>query len=106
MRFDLDKVAGQRLIEDKLDRAVKAGDCGTTNTAKAELASFQIKKYQALVVRASLKRMSCEAKNMVQESRLVELRHAVDRHIVSVKPLDGQCRTTNEPIYREFRDTS
>ena len=33
------------MIEDKLVRAVKVGDSVATNIAKAELASFQIKKY-------------------------------------------------------------
>ena len=58
------RVAEQSSIKDKLDRAVLAGDSGQVNVAKAELASLQIKEYQALVVRARLKRMSCEAMNM------------------------------------------
>ena len=61
------RVAEQRSIKDKLDRAVLAGDSGQVNVAKAELASLQIMEYQALVVRARLKRMSCEATNMAQE---------------------------------------
>ena len=63
------RVAEQRSIKD-------TGDSGQVNVAKAELASLQIKEYQALVVRARLKRMSCEATNMAEE-----LRHATDRHI-------------------------
>ena len=97
------RVAEQRVIKDKLDRAVLAGDSGLVNVAKAELASLQIKEYQALVVRARLKRMSCEATNMAQELRAEELRHASDRHIASVTSPDGQRRTTNEAICGEFR---
>ena len=51
-------VPEQRSIKDKLDRAVLAGDSGQVNVAKTELASLQIKEYQALVVRARLKRVS------------------------------------------------
>ena len=87
-RLNLDKIAKQRLIEDKPDRMVKVGDNGATNTAKVELASFQIKKYQALVVRARLKRMSWEVTKMAQELWVKELRYAVDRHITSVTSLD------------------
>ena len=96
-------VAEQRSIKDKLDRAVLAGDSGQVNVAKAELASLQVKEYQALVVRARLKRVSCEARNMAQELRAEELRHAADRHIASVTSPDGQRRTTNEVICKEFR---
>ena len=54
----------------KLDMvAVLAGDSGQVNIAKAELASLQVKEHQTLVVRARLKRMSCEATNMAQELR-------------------------------------
>ena len=80
-----------------------AGDSGQVNIAKAELASLQVKEYQALVVRARLKRMSCEVTNMAQELRAEELRHAADRHIASVTLPDGQRRTTNEAICKEFR---
>ena len=80
-----------------------AGDSGQVNVAKAELASLQIKEYQALVVRARLKRISCEATNMAQELQTEELRHAADRQIASVTSPDGQRRTTNEAICREFR---
>ena len=97
------RVAEQSSIKDKLDRAVLAGDSGQVNIAKAELASLQIKEYQALVVRARLKRMSCEATNMAQELRAEELRHATDRHIASVTSPEGQRRTTNEAICGEFR---
>ena len=97
------RVAEQRVIKDKLDRAVLAGDSGLVNVAKAELASLQIKEYQALVVRARLKRMSCEATNMAQELRAEELRHATDRHIASVTSPEGLRRTTNEAICGEFR---
>ena len=83
-------VAGQRSIKGKLDRAVLEGDSG------------QVKEHQALVVRARLKRMSCEATNMAQELRAEELRHAADRHIASVTSPDGQLRTTNEAICKEF----
>ena len=102
-RFKSAMVAEQRSIKDKLDRAVLAGDSGQVNIAKIELASLQIKVYQALVVRARLKRMSCEATNMNQELRAEELGHATDRHIASVTSPDGQRRTTNEAICREFR---
>ena len=97
------RVAEQRSIKDKLDRAVLAGDSGQVNVAKAELASLQIMEYQALVVRARLKRMSCEATNMAQELRAEELRHATDRHIASVTSPEGFRRTTNEAICGEFR---
>ena len=97
------RVAEQSSIKDKLDWAVLAGDSGQVNVAKAELASLQIKEYQALVVRARLKRMSCEATNMAQELRAEELRHATDRHIAIVTSPDGQRRTTNEAICGEFR---
>ena len=80
-----------------------AGDSGQVNVAKAELASLQMKEYQALVVRARLKRISCEATNMAQELQTEELRHAADRQIASVTSPDGQRRTTNEAICREFR---
>ena len=54
----------------KLDMvAVLAGDSGQVNIAKAELASLQVKEHQTLVVRARLKRMSCEATNMAPELR-------------------------------------
>ena len=96
-------VAEQRSIKDKLDRAVLARDSGQGNVAKAKLASLQIKEYQALVVRARLKRVSCEATNMAQELRAEEIRHAADQHITSVTSLDGQRRTTNEAICKEFR---
>ena len=49
-RLKLDMVAEQRLIKDKLNRAVLAGDSGQVNVAKAELASLQVKEHQALVV--------------------------------------------------------
>ena len=101
-RLKLDMVAEQRSIKDKLDRAVLAGDCGQVNIAKDNLASLQVKEHQALVVRARLK-MSCEATNMAQELRAEELRHAADRHIASVILPDGQRRTTNEAICKEFR---
>ena len=97
------RVAEQSLIKDKLDRAVLAGDSGQVNVPKAELASLRIKEYQALVVRARLKRMSCEATNMAQELRAEELRHATDRHIACVTLPEGQHRTTNEAICGEFR---
>ena len=68
-RLKLDMVAEQRSIKDKLDRAVLAGDSGQVNITKAELVSLQVKEHQALVVRARLKRMSCEATNIAQELR-------------------------------------
>ena len=40
---------------------------------------------------------------MAQELRTKELRHVADWHIASVTLLDGQCQTTNEAIYKEFR---
>ena len=102
-RLKLDMVAEQRSIKDKLDRAVLAGDSGQINIAKAEQASLQVKENQALVIRARLKRMSCEATNMAQELRAEELRHAADRHIASVTSPDEQRRTTNQAICKEFR---
>ena len=63
-RLKSSRVAEQRSIKDKLDRAVWAGYSGQVNVAKAELAFLQIKEYQALLVRARLKRMSCETTNM------------------------------------------
>ena len=48
------------MLETKIDRAVKAGSSVETNIAKADLAFSQIKKYQALVVRATLKRRGNE----------------------------------------------
>ena len=90
------------MIEDKVDRAVKAGNSGNTTKAKEVMASFQIKKYKVLVIRAWLKRISSEATNMAQELRADELRHAVHRYIVSVKSLDGHYRITNETICDYF----
>ena len=95
-------VVEQRSIKDKLNWAVLAGDSGQVNVAKAELASLQVKEYQALVVRARLKSMSCKATNMAQELRAEELRHAADWHIASDTSPDGQRRTTNEAICKEF----
>ena len=95
-------VAEQSLIKAKLDRAVMAGDSGQVNIAQAELTSLQVKEDQALVVRARLKRMTCEATNMSPELRAEELRHAADRHIASVTSPDRQRRTTNEAICKEF----
>ena len=99
------------MIKAKLDKEIKAGDSWATKVAKAELTSFQIKKYQALVVRARIKRMFCEATNMAKELPVEELRHAVDIasvtytvHIANVtSPL---CPVTNEAICREFRNFS
>ena len=102
-RLKLDMVAGQKSIKDKLDRAVLAGDSGQVNIAKAELASLQVKEHQGLVVSRRLKRTSCKVTNMAQELRAEELRHAADRHIASVTSPDGQRRTTNEAICKEFR---
>ena len=99
-RFNLDKVAVQRLIEAELERAVKAEDSGAISIVKAGLATLQL-KYQALAVRARLK-MSCEATNMDQELRIEELGHAVDRHIASVTSPDEQCLTTIEAICWKF----
>ena len=39
---------------------------------------------------------------MAQELRAEELRHATDRHIASVTSPDGQRRTTNETICKEY----
>ena len=102
-RLKLDMVAEQRVVESKLDWVVWAGDCREVRIAKAELASSQSKMYQALVVKARLKRMSCEATNMAQELQVEELRCAVDIHITSVTSSDGQRRTTNEAICKEFQ---
>ena len=41
---------------------------------------------------------------MAQELRAEVLRNTADRHIASATSQDGQCRTTNEAICREFRD--
>ena len=94
-------VAEQRLLKAKLDRTILAEDSGSVSIVKAKLASLQIKEHQALVIRARLKRMSCDAMNMAQELRAEELRHATDRHIASITSPDEQRRTTNE--CREFR---
>ena len=99
----LDMVAEQRSIKDKLDMADLVGDSGQVNIAKAKLASLQVKEHQALVVRARLERMSCEATNIAPKLRAEELRHAADRHIPSVTLPDGQRRITNEAICKEFR---
>ena len=101
-RLKLNMVAEQRLIKDKLDRAVLAEDSGQVNIAKAELASLQVKEHQALVVRARLKRMPCEATNMAQELQAEELRYVADWHIASVTSPDGQRWTTNKAICKEF----
>ena len=82
-------VAEQRLLKAKLDRTVLAGKSGDASIATVEMASLQIKEHQALVVRARLKRMSCEATNMVQELRVEQLGHATNRHIASVSSSDG-----------------
>ena len=103
-RLNLARLAEQRTLDARLDRAVKAGDSVETNIAKAELASSHNQRYQALVVRARLKRMSCEAANMAQELRAEELRAATRRHIASVTSPDGQRLTTNEDICKGFRD--
>ena len=91
-RLKLDKLAEQRLREAKLDGAIKTEDSGATSVGKMELFSLQIKKYQTLVVRGRLKRMSCKATNMAWELRVEELRHAVYRQIVSVTSPDGQVK--------------
>ena len=100
-RLKLDMVAEQGLLKAKLDRAV-LGDSGDVSIAKVELASLQIKKHQALVVRARLKRMSSEAMNMAQELQAEELRHSTDWHITSVTLPDRQRQTTNKAICREI----
>ena len=102
-RLKLDMVAEQRLINAKLDKVVLVGDSGQVNVAKTKLASLQVKEHQALVVRARLKRMSCEATNMALELRAEELKYVADRHIASVTSPDGQRRTTNEAICKVFR---
>ena len=40
---------------------------------------------------------------MAQELRAEELRHAADRYITSATSADGQHRTTNKAICKEFR---
>ena len=54
---------------------VKAEDNVETNMAQEELTFLHNKKYQAIVVRARLTRMSCEATNMVHKLRTEKLRH-------------------------------
>jgi len=103
-RLKLDKLAEQRLLEDRIDRAVREGDSIATNIARAELALSNNKKYQAQVVRARLKRMSCEAANMARELRAEELRAANHRQIASVTSPDGHRRITNKDICKEFCD--
>ena len=93
------RVAEQRSIKDKLDRAVLAGDSGQVNVATAELASLQIKEYQALVVRARLKRIPCEVTNMAQELRAEEVRHATDRHIASVTSPEGNVELQTKHLW-------
>ena len=94
--FQISDKGGQK--EDEILKRTKS------NITKAELTFLQNKKYQALVVRARLKRMSCEATNIVQELRAEDLWHVADRHIASATSLNGQRRTTNKTICRKFRD--
>ena len=103
-RLTIDRLTAQKTLQSKIDRAVLAGDSIATNIAKAELAATNNNRYQALVVRARLKRMSGEATTMAQELRAEEMRFASDRHITSVTSPDGQRRTTNEGICSVFRD--
>ena len=103
-RLKLDSLAEQRLLETRIDKAVLAGNSLETNRAKAELATTHNKRYQAQVVRARLKRMSCEAANMAQELRAEEMRAASKRYIASVTSPDGQRLTTNGDICKQFRD--
>ena len=49
-------VEEQRSIESKLNRVVLVGNRGDASITKAELASLQIKKHQALVVMAKVKK--------------------------------------------------
>ena len=67
-----------------------AGDSVEINTANAKLAFSYIKKYQALVLRGRLKRMSCKAVNMTHELETKELKHTTQRHITSVTSSDVQ----------------
>ena len=80
--LNLDRVVVLRALEAKIDRAIKTGDSVETDIVKAELAFSHHKKYQVLVVRAKLKRMSCEANNMAQILQAKELRHLTQLHIV------------------------
>ena len=52
------------MLESRIDKTVKAEDTVETNIAKAELAFSHIKKYQAQVFTAMLKRMFCEVTNI------------------------------------------
>ena len=51
--------------------------------SKSELASLLIKKDQALVVRARLKRMFSEATNMAAELRAEEIRSIAESRYIS-----------------------
>lgn len=62
-----------------------------------------IKKYQTLVVRARLKRVSTEVTKVTAKLRTKELRSASDRHLPNVTLPGGRQVTTNEGIYEGFR---
>ena len=101
-RLKLDMVAGQRTIESKLYRAVLAGDSGVANIAKAELASLQMKRYQALVVRARLKRMSSETTNMTQQLQTEEFKNLlIGTSRVSHRRTDN-AELQTKPFVRNF----
>ncbi|CAE1178594.1 unnamed protein product [Acanthosepion pharaonis] len=102
-RLNLDRRAAQTALEEKVDRAVKSRVSGDIVLAKAELASLLIKKDQALVVRARLKRMSSEATNMAAELRAEENRNADKRHIACVTLPDKRTVTTSAGICEAFR---
>lgn len=103
-RLNLDRLAAQTALDQKVDRAVKSRDSGDIALAKTDMASLLIKKDQALVVRARLKRMSSEASNMAAELRSEEARNASQRHIACVTLPDRRTVTTNEGICEAFRD--
>ena len=73
---------------------VKAKNSVETNIDKAEPAFSHA--YQALVVRAKLKRKFCKTTNMAHKLR------ASQRHITNVTSSDEQWQTVNKGICREF----
>lgn len=78
-RLNRDRLTAQTAAESRLEVAIQSGDSVQVAVARAELASSLIKKDQALVVSARLKKMSAEATNMATELRQEELRTASDR---------------------------
>ena len=96
----------QRALESRIDRAVKVRESLETNicVGKVKLVFSYNKKYQALLVWARLRRISCEAMNMTHELWAEELREASQWRITSVTLMDRQCQTTNINLCKEIPD--